>query len=544
MPANIKPDWSADSLSSFARYSRGQTVRAPIAVLLCTILSVAAQEPKVNSIEPSAIAPGKTTRITLQGDNVDTNATLWTSFPCDIAGTEITLPADAPVGIHVVRAINSKGVSGFHLLMIDDLPTIKESSSNQTVAAAQPIKPPIAIDGACNDVNFDFYSFQARKGQEFSIEAVAQRLGSQADTVIRVIDQKGHEHAFSDDGPGVGRDSRFTFKAPASGNYLLEVRDINYQGGSQYRYRLRIGSFPLLTVPYPPVVAGGKTTKVRLEGHERSIQAACPDTRIPLSLRGKAGSGFTSVLVSDLDEAIEKEPNDTVEQATPFTQSVCGRFDKEKDRDLFRFEAAKDQRLLIAARTRSLGSACDVLLNILKSDGSKLLEANPTGADEGTITNTFKEAGTYFAEIQELTEGVSPDFVYRLTVSPLPSSGFELSTEQDKWEANKDGHFTLKVTVTRRQFDGPVTLTLLGDHDLTLEDNVIPEKKNEVTVKLKPGKDFPRAKLVHLRLEGQAKIGDSTATIPVSTVPALRKQWPRLPILPSELDGFIPLLVP
>src|SRR5439155_11070152 len=115
----------------------------------------------------------------------------------------------------------------------------------------------------------------------------------------------------------------------------------------------------------------------------------CPasnSARIPVSVRGKAGSGFASVLVSDLDEALEKEPNDTFDQASILRQSVCGQFQQQKDRDLFRFEAQKDQRLVIAAKTRSLGSTCDVMLNILKGDGSKLVEANVTGADEVTIT--------------------------------------------------------------------------------------------------------------------------------------------------------------
>ena len=512
-------------------------------VLFGAILAAGAQDPKINFIEPAAIAPGKTTRIALHGDNVETNWTLWTSFACEANGDEITLGSQATVGIAAIRAVTPKGVSSFHLLMIDDLPTIKESGSNQTVATAQEIKPPIAIDGACNDLAFDYFSFNAKKGQEFSIEAVAQRLGSQADTVIRIIDDKAHEYAFCDDGPGVGRDSRLIFKAPATGKYFLEVRDINYQGGNQYRYRLRVGSFPLLTVPYPPIVPAGKTSEVTLPGFKTiKICPASNSARIPVSVRGKAGSGFASVLVSDLDEALEKEPNDTFDQASILRQSVCGQFQQQKDRDLFRFEAQKDQRLVIAAKTRSLGSTCDVMLNILKGDGSKLVEANVTGADEGTITNTFKEAGTYFAELEELTESARPDFVYRLTVLPL-ELGFELSTEQDKCEA-KDGQFTLKVSCTRRQYDGPITLSVSNAEHLTLDDNVIPEKKNETVLKLKPKDDFPRGKLVHLRLTGEAKVGEKTVTTPVSTQPALRKLFPKLPILPVELDGLVGVVVP
>lgn len=520
----------------------GKTELALWAIALA-LAQAHAQAPKINSVEPAAVAPGKTTRLVLHGENVETNWTLWTSFPGEVVEGQITVPANTPVGIGAIRAVTAKGVSGLHLLLIDDLPTIKESSSNQTVAAAQEIKPPIAIDGACNDVAYDYFAFHARKNQAFTIEAVAQRLGSQADTVLRIFDEKGHERAFCDDGPGVGRDSRLVFKAPASGKYFLEVRDINYQGGAQYRYRLRMGSFPLLTVPYPPVVPKGKTTEVFLTGPKPMKVCAGDDAMtIPLSARGKNGSGFTALLVDDAEQALEQEPNDILEQATPMHHAACGRFEKEKDRDLFRFEAEKDQRLVIAARTRSLGSACDVLLNVLKADGSKLVEANVTGADEGTITNTFKEAGTYYVELQELTHSAGADFVYRLTIEPQ-RPGFVLSTEQDRFEA-KEGHFTLKVSSARRQYDGPITLSVSDTEHLTLEDNVIPEKKNETVLKLKPKETFPKGKLVHLRLNGEAKVGESIVTAPVSTQPALRKQFPKLAILPADLDGMIALLLP
>ena len=41
-------------------------------------------------------------------------------------------------------------------------------------------------------------------------------------------------------------------------------------------------------------------------------------------------------------------------------------------------------------------------LKILKPDGSTVAEANPTGADEGGVTNKFSEAGTYLLLVEEL----------------------------------------------------------------------------------------------------------------------------------------------
>src|SRR5688572_3585818 len=83
--------------------------------LLASALVGHAQAPKINSIEPSAVAPGKTTRLILNGENVETNWSLWTSFPCELDGDKITLAANSPVGIAALRAVNAKGASGFQL---------------------------------------------------------------------------------------------------------------------------------------------------------------------------------------------------------------------------------------------------------------------------------------------------------------------------------------------------------------------------------------------------------------------------------------------
>jgi hypothetical protein len=79
---------------------------------------------------------------------------------------------------------------------------------------------------------------------------------------------------------------------------------------------------------------------------------------------------------------------------------------------------------------------------------------------------------------------------------------------------------------------------------LGIEDNVIAEKKNDTVLKLKPKDAFPRGKLRHVRLKGEAKVGESGLTVPMSTLPALRKQFPKLPMPLPELDGVVALFVP
>ncbi len=77
--------------------------------------------------------------------------------------------------------------------MLDDLPTIAESSDNHTTAQAQPIQSPIAIDGQCDPVQEDLFRFHATAGQCVSFEIVSQRLGSKLDPILRILTADGTE---------------------------------------------------------------------------------------------------------------------------------------------------------------------------------------------------------------------------------------------------------------------------------------------------------------------------------------------------------------
>jgi hypothetical protein len=452
-----------------------------------------------DSFFPFAVAPGTTTEIVLTGSNLIQDA--WTSFPASVSnGTgriHVSVPTGAPVGIGAFRVATSNGLSPLHLIMIDDLPSIRENGSNNTISAAQAITPPIAIDGACNELGFDFYRFPARKGQTLAIEAVAQRLGSEADTVLRVLSDKGDELLFADDA-AAGRDSRCTFKIPKTGDYLLELRDMNYAGGNAYRYRLRIGDFPLVTAVYPPAIRRGDKATIQWLGTNLKPVEASPG---PVSVRPKRHSGFATVLPSDLAETLESEPNDQEPNPITLPGAVSGRFERDGDRDLFRFEAEKDQRMVFAAATRSLSSPCDVSIRIIKPDGSQVAEGN---VDDATITNTFKQSGPYLLEVRELTGKGAADFVYRIELQPL-EPGFVLSAETNTFE-HKDGALTLKVTCARRDYSAEVTLALAENADwFTLKDHVIESKKNETVLKLKPTESCPKRKILILELQGRGK---------------------------------------
>jgi hypothetical protein len=240
---------------------------------------------------------------------------------------------------------------------------------------------------------------------------------------------------------------------------------------------------------------------------------------------------------------MEIEPNGTPETATkiPVPSVINGRFSKPKDRDWFEFYASTGQRLVFSGKTRSLGSPCDLFMRLFNADGKQLAEADIAGANEGTLTNKFNEAGTYRLFVEELNRGGEPDFVYRVEVEPF-HPGFDLSLETNKVEAASDGSFELKVTAARREYDGPITLSLagLGD-DFVLENNVIAEKKTEVSLRVKSPARVEAGQMFHFTIVGQARVDDADQETTASTMVALRRLWPLLRYPPLELDGPIGL---
>jgi len=483
---------------------------------LCTLFLCAnclADSPTIKQALPSALAPGKLTQVTFVGSDLAGVTSLWTSFEAkvekarsdaDRAVFNITVPATASTGVGAVRLAATNGISSLYLLMIDRLPSIVENGTNRSIATAQLLKMPVAVDGGCDEKASDFFKFPARKGERISFEVMAQRLGSSLDPLARLLDASGHELIFCEDTPGAGVDCRFSFRFPSSGQYVLELRDTGYDGGSAYRYRLRIGDFPLEPAPLPFV------TKSQFQK-----------------------------MVSVLPQVAEVEPNDLNPQKISIPAVINGRFAKTKDRDCFEFEAKKGEQLVFHGKTRSLGSPCDLYLRLESAAGKKVAESPMTGADESSLTNNFKEAGVFRLVVEEAAQLGGPEYFYRLEISPF-QPGFAVSVDTDRFQAAPGGSVEIKVLPERRDYDGPITLTLEGAGDgFELATNAVTSKTNATSVKMTLPADLEPGQLVNFRMTGHATIGGKDFTAGVSTRPAWRKLFPHIPWPPAEMDGWM-----
>ncbi len=524
------------------------------------VSALSAQSPSLSHATPGALVPGKTTTLTLHGANLIGATNLWTGCGAKMlsatatnvgaARFQISLPTSVPVGIHAVRVASARGVSAPLLLMVDDLPTVADAGTNTSLAKAQRLAWPVAVDGAAAALGYKFYRLTVKAGERVAFEVIAQRLGSKLDPVLRLLDARGRELAFCDDESGLNGDCRFAHTFAAAGDYLLEVRDIQHAGGSEHRFRLRVGDFPLVSMPFPAAVKAGASATFTFVGPQVEKlkpvagTAAAGAMHLPLAVKFPGGNhaAFATALVTETPEVAETEPNETAETATPFSlpAGLNGRFLKPKERDFWKFEAKKGQRVLFTAQTRSLGSASEVMLQLRDAKGTAIASSAVNDANEGAVTNTIPADGSYLLVVDELIRRGGPQHAYRIEAEWL-TAGFTLETEVDKVEAAPGGSFTVKVTTQRRDFTGPISLSVEGLDGAAVADEVMKEKSTDRTLKVTlPAAAVPGS-ITQFRIVGKAKIGEREVTTAVRTSPALRKVFPNLADPPRELEGFIAL---
>ncbi len=540
------------------RNRRVLTARALLLTLLAGPVTGLAQSPSLTHTSPGALAPGQSLALTLHGANLSGATNLWTGFGAKMLSAtatsasamkfQLSVPADAPVGIHALRVASVNGVSSPVLLMVDDLASVADAGTNTSAAKAQPLTWPVAVDGAAVALGFKCYRVTVKAGDRLAIEAVAQRLGSKLDPVLRLLDLKGRELAFCDDESGLGGDCRLAHVFAAGGDFLIELRDISYGGGGDHRFRLRVGDFPLANLPFPAAVKAGAQSSFAFVGPQVDklppVTATAPTnaTRLALSAKfpGGKSSAFVAALVTRTAEFSEAEPNDNAETASPFTLpgGLNGRFLKPKDRDFWKFAAQKGQRVLFTAQTRSLGSASEVMLQLRDAKGTAIASSTASDAGEGSVTNTIPADGTYFLVVDELIRRGGPPHAYRIEAELL-TPGFTLDTDVDKVEAAPGGSFSVKVNVTRRDYPGPITLAVAGLDDVQLAGEVIQDKGSNATLKVTLPESAMPGGLMHFRLVGRAKLGESEFEATARTTPALRRMFPTLASPPRELDGSI-----
>jgi hypothetical protein len=382
------------------------------------------------------------------------------------------VPADAPLGFHSLRLATRRGMSNARLFCLDDLSQVMEAPSNHDPKTAQVLPVPCVVSARADAEQTDYFKLAVKANQRLSFEVLGRRLGSAFDPQLTLLDAatgKELPAAHSNDAPGLQTDCRLTYTFKSAGEVLVAIRDVSYRGGGDFHYRLRVGDFPCATAPLPLAIKRGTKAPVRFAGPQvegvAPVEVQAPTDPLVDSLqvapRGPNGlHGWPVVLhLSDLDEQMEKEPNNDPKQANRVAVpgAITARFEEKDDLDHFVFAAKKGQRLIVEAHALEHLSPTEVYMVLKDAKGAQLQVSNPMVAPR--LDFTAPADGDYTLAVEHLHSWGGPEEVYRVTVTPYHPD-FSLALNLDRWDVLPGGKVAIPVFVTRQGYGGPIEVSV------------------------------------------------------------------------------------
>ena len=487
--------------------------------------ATAADPPRINALTPAGVERGRKTEVVVAGANL-AGRPRWLGppgiaveavpLPADKPGdpaawrVRVTPPADAPVGVHLVRVQTDDGLSGPFPFAVDQVPHVAEVEENGSFDRAQRVEGPVVVEGQASGSDVDAFRFAGRKGDRVVIDAVCARIGSGVDPSLR-LSTAGHRFvAGADDTPGLVTDARLFATLPADGDYVVELADTRYQGaGPRTNYRLLIGpGLPAAGWTFP--LGGRRGGPLRVELAGGTLPGSTPlvaDLLLPpgpeaepgrlapgidLGMLGLADpiptGGWWARAVEALPPLAVGDGAEIVEPADPAAPPArgtapvaChGRIEAPGDVDSFVVAVTPGQKVRVAVEAAALGSLLDGVLQVKGPDGAVLANGDdsalptrakipPADPKKPAILSVDPEvtvavpagASEITVTLRDLGGDGGPGYPYRIVVEPAPPGFALMATNVDQVNIPRGGTAAIACEVERRDFDGPIALAVL-----------------------------------------------------------------------------------
>jgi hypothetical protein len=516
----------------------------------------------VTGMFPTGAKAGTTVTVAIGGERLGGAKGFWCEHPGVTARiraeggsetqvqAELTVAAGVPPGLYQWRLLAERGASPPRYLAVSTGADQVETEPNDTAARAGPIAVEGAVHGNLDKAgDIDLFQLTGKSGERVLILLQAQVLGVSSSLAVAVIDAAGKPLAlgtqFHQGDPYVD----FTF--PSDGTVFIQVWSLTPGDQPGRVYRLTVTRLPLLEYLFP---AGGRrgqkvellvgardpdgALKGRTEGGFQvlTVPWTIPDDATPeLAFRvpGKPTFNSLPLVVGELPEVIEKEPNDEPGSAIAVKLPVIinGRLPIRGDVDHFKFPASKGQKLVLDAAAAQLGYRGDLLLTLFDAAGTQLAENNDRTAEQTDprLEFTVPADGDYIVRIQDMVPRRSsgPKFIYRLAIrEPLPD--FRLTVKEPTL-AIKPGEAAVTVEVEKQDgFDAEIQLAIDGlPADIKVDAAVVPAGQARGVVRLTVP---PQRTDQHLpiMITGNAKAGERVLT---------RRALARVPLAAAGTPG-------
>jgi len=466
-----------------APFMAGEQLRSflPLLLLLVCLSTEPAHAavPTLDYLFPPSLNRGSTNTLTIGGKFDPWPVSVWADCSgITFAATtntgkfSVETAGNAPLGSHLLRIYNQDGASSPRCFIITREQDELEKEPNDSFKQAQHIeKLPAAVAGRLEkNGDVDSFAVKVEAGKWLVASVDAYSLGSPVDAVLHLLDDQGLRVAFNHDRPQ-SIDPLLAYKVEKSGTYILQIMgfihptgsDVRFSGSAATIYRLTITDGPFVHHVFPAGVQRGRETSLHLLGWNLDQQAphgipfnssnVSPEIEQMLiaitCLEHAPGlNDRIPVVIGDLPEETEVEPNNTSEEAQAISPPclINGRIATAGDEDRFRFVAQKGQRLEFRIQSASLGYPLDPVLKILDNPKPESSGNEDRDGPDPKLTWTAPANGSYIVAISDRFQHGGEDFVYRLRIA-APKPDFKVSASESaiRLEPGKTNELKLEI---------------------------------------------------------------------------------------------------
>ena len=248
-------------------------------------------------------------------------------------------------------------------------PVVNVGGANDTPHSAELDRTLVGTLQRPGDVAY--VRFAAKAGQEVGVQAVAA-AGSKLDPVVQWTDPDGRVLAESTAG-------LLGVVCPAAGTYTLAIRDRDYRGGPDFRYRLNVGTIPVVTGVVPLGLHRGTERTVHVDGvHLGSNQCHGQSRRrCDAGIEDPGAGDLAARAGARLADRRRRRVSgsDCPAKPLPVPGTADGVIEKPGDVGEWRFTARKGEQLVVEALARRYGSPLDPWVEIVDKDGRPIERA-------------------------------------------------------------------------------------------------------------------------------------------------------------------------
>ena len=412
--------------------------------------------------------------------------------PVQLLRVEIQVREDLPVGSHPFRVVTPHGLSNPLTLHVHTEPVlIEQTKAHELPRQAQPLpEHPLAVHGRIHEVGqVDYYSFDARKGEELLFEAFSSGPLDPAVSLYELTgswfdDDRAVRLAYHDDDvsyPGLSTESALRYRFAKDGNFLVRVNGFWGYGGMDHTYLLRIVPSEAGSTPKTGRSSEWKertwTRRLDTERMKTLWSRSVPDLAPSLTDdEGKPKQGAVAAIreipVVDADAEPTRLPVEPPE--IPLPALIVGTLERPGDVDRVRFSTREGDKLILEVETpEKTIPEMNPYLRVVDAAGVEAftnvysnvnVNGNASKQIRPKTAFAFSRDGDFTLDIRDITASYGDrEMRYRVLVRPwVPHMG-EVHIAEDHINLIAGEAKKLSVTTDQEEgYDGFVILSIEG----------------------------------------------------------------------------------